>query len=454
MSNGTGIDHSDEPSDREPARDAAPASPGAAMGYGRAWSAVQVSRPADLAAAAQALGGDAADGGPADEAVAAAESAVEAADAPVDAPRLPGSEALAEVVANTDPAVLARIEAADLVEVHPAEEPSGGRERGGKKASKGAKAAKAAKPDKAAKAEGSGAAAGARRPGRRTTSGRRTAEAAAATAAQAGPTTPATSGPRKRIDTATYERELSRLYIELVKMQEWVKAQGLKVVVIFEGRDAAGKGGVIKRITEPLNPRYARVVALPAPTEREKGQWFFQRYVAHLPAAGEMVLFDRSWYNRAGVDRVMGFCTDEEYREFARSVPEFERMLVRSGIMVVKYWFSVSDEEQERRFRARINDPTKRWKLSPMDLQSRARWVEYSKAKDEMFTFSDIKQAPWYVVPSDDKKRARLNCIAHLLSLIPYEDLTPEPIVLPPRQDSSGYVRPPITDQTFVPERY
>ena len=226
------------------------------------------------------------------------------------------------------------------------------------------------------------------------------------------------------------------------------------MVVIFEGRDAAGKGGTIKRITETLNPRIARVVALGTPTEREKTQWYFQRYVAHLPAAGEIVLFDRSWYNRAGVERVMGFCTDEEYREFLRSCPEFERMLVRSGIILIKYWFSVSDEEQEHRFQARIDDPTKRWKLSPMDMESRRRWVQYSVAKDEMFKYTDTKQAPWYVVNSDDKKRARLNCISHLLSLIPYEDLTPAPIELPPREDDFGYVRPPITDQTFIPEVY
>ena len=251
-----------------------------------------------------------------------------------------------------------------------------------------------------------------------------------------------------------YEKELRRLQIELVKLQEWVKNKGLKVVVIFEGRDAAGKGGVIKRITESLNPRIVRVVALPAPTERERTQWYFQRYVANLPAAGEIVLFDRSWYNRAGVERVMGFCTEEEYREFLRSCPEFERMLVRSGIFLIKYWFSVSDEEQEHRFQARIDDPTKRWKLSPMDTESRSRWIEYSRAKDEMFKFTDIKQAPWWVVNSDDKKRARLNCISHLLSMIPYEDLTPEPIKLPPRQDDVGYVRPPMSDQTFVPEEY
>lgn len=253
---------------------------------------------------------------------------------------------------------------------------------------------------------------------------------------------------------ADYDKELARLQIELVKLQEWIKAKGLKVVVLFEGRDAAGKGGAIKRITQSLNPRICRVVALGTPTEREKTQWYFQRYVAQLPAAGEMVLFDRSWYNRAGVERVMGFCTEEEYQEFLRSCPEFERMLIRSGIILIKYWFSVSNEEQERRFQSRLQDPTKRWKLSPMDLQSRARWVEYSKAKDEMFKFTDTKQSPWYVVNADDKERARLNCIQHLLSKIPYEDLTPEPMKLPPRQDDKGYVRPPITDQTFVPEVY
>jgi polyphosphate kinase 2 len=256
------------------------------------------------------------------------------------------------------------------------------------------------------------------------------------------------------VDKKIYTDELRRLQIELIKLQEWVRFKGLKVVVIFEGRDAAGKGGVIKRITESLNPRVCRVVALPAPTEREKTQWYFQRYIAHLPAAGEIVLFDRSWYNRAGVERVMGFCTDEEYAEFLRSVPEFERMLVRSDFTLIKYWFSVSNKEQEKRFQARITDPTKRWKLSPMDLQSRARWVEYSKAKDEMFAYTDIKQAPWYVVNADDKLCARLNCIHHLLSMIPYEDLTPESIVLPPRQSEKGYVRPPMTDQTFVPEVY
>ena len=257
-----------------------------------------------------------------------------------------------------------------------------------------------------------------------------------------------------QVDKKSYEKELSRLQKELIKLQEWIRNKSLKVVVIFEGRDAAGKGGVIKRITESLNPRVCRVVALPAPTEREKTQWYFQRYVAHLPAGGEMVLLDRSWYNRAGVERVMGFCTDDEYSEFLRSVPEFERMLVRSGVILIKYWFSVSDREQEKRFQERINNPTKRWKLSPMDLNSRARWMDYSKAKDEMFSHTDIKQAPWYVVNADNKMCARLNCIRHLLSLIPYEDLTPEPIVLPPRQAEVGYVRPPITDQTFVPQFY
>lgn len=258
----------------------------------------------------------------------------------------------------------------------------------------------------------------------------------------------------QKLKTTFYEEELAKLQIEMVKLQEWIKHKGLKVVVVFEGRDAAGKGGVIKTITQSLNPRICRVVALGTPTEREKTQWYFQRYVAQLPAAGEMVLFDRSWYNRAGVERVMGFCTEDEYREFLRSCPEFERMLVRSSIILIKYWFSVSDEEQERRFQARINNPTKRWKLSPMDLKSRSKWVEYSRAKDEMFAHTDIKQAPWYVVNADDKKRARLNCIRHLLNMVPYQDLTPEPIQLPPRQDQSGYVRPPITDQTFVPEVY
>ncbi len=258
--------------------------------------------------------------------------------------------------------------------------------------------------------------------------------------------------PNKKISNSRYEAELSRLQIELVKMQEWIKHKGLRVVVIFEGRDAAGKGGTIKRITEPLNPRICRVVALPAPTDRERGQWYFQRYVAHLPTRGEMVILDRSWYNRCGVERVMGFCTDEEYQEFLRSAPEFERMLVRSGIQIIKYWFSVSDVEQERRFQKRLKTPTKRWKLSPMDLESRKRWVDYSRAKDDMFNHTDIKQAPWFVVNSDIKKHARLNCISHLLQQIPYEDLTPEPIVLEERPPQEGYVRPPLTEQTFVPD--
>jgi polyphosphate kinase 2 len=257
-----------------------------------------------------------------------------------------------------------------------------------------------------------------------------------------------------KIPQKKYETELARLQIELVKLQEWVKVKGLKVVVVFEGRDAAGKGGTINRITECLNPRFCRVVALGTPTEREKTQWYFQRYVAHLPAAGEILLFDRSWYNRGGVERVMGFCTDDEYDEFMRSCPEFERMLMRSGIILIKYWFSVSDEEQERRFQKRITDPTKRWKLSPMDLESRIRWVEYSKAKDAMFKQTDIKQAPWYVVEADVKKRARLNCIRHLLSLISYKDLTPEPVELPPRIEDHSYERPPIRDQHIVPDDY
>ena len=261
-------------------------------------------------------------------------------------------------------------------------------------------------------------------------------------------------GKPEKLPKKVYEKELGRLQDELVKFQYWIRDQGLKLVVIFEGRDAAGKGGVIKRITEPLNPRAARVVALAKPTETEQTQWYFQRYVAHLPGAGEIVIFDRSWYNRAGVEMVMGFCTDEQLEEFYRSCPEFERMIIRSGIILVKYWFSVSDDEQEARFVDRIEDPSKRWKLSPMDVEARSRWVEYSKAKDEMFRHTDIKQAPWWVVNADDKKRARLNCISHLLSVIPYRDLTPDPIELPPRQPDTGYVRPPMEDQTFVPEVY
>ena len=259
---------------------------------------------------------------------------------------------------------------------------------------------------------------------------------------------------KKKISNKEYMEELAKLQVELVKLQEWIKHEKLKVVAIFEGRDAAGKGGTIKRITETLNPRVARVVALPAPTERQKTQWYFQRYVEQLPAGGEMVLMDRSWYNRAGVERVMGFCSEEEYWEFLRSCPSFERMLVRSGVIIIKYWFSVSDEEQERRFQSRIDDPTRRWKLSPMDLTARSRWVDYSRAKDEMFAYTDIKEAPWWVVDADVKKLARLNCIHHLLSQIPYKDLTPDPIVLPTRQSDVGYVRPPITSQTFVPAVY
>ncbi|MDE0117339.1 MAG: polyphosphate kinase 2 [bacterium] len=260
--------------------------------------------------------------------------------------------------------------------------------------------------------------------------------------------------PRQRLNRKVYERELARLQEELVRLQRWIRHRGLKVVVVFEGRDAAGKGGVIKRIAERTNPRVVRVVALGTPSDREKTQWWFQRYVAELPAAGEMILFDRSWYNRGLVEPVMGFCTEDEYREFLRSCPEFERMLVRSGIILIKYWFSVSDDEQERRFQNRISDPLRRWKLSPMDIEARSRWVEFSKAKDTLFAHTDIKQAPWYVVNADSKKSARLNCISHLLSMIPYEEVPWEEVELPERQDRAGYVRPPISDQTFVPEAY
>jgi len=259
---------------------------------------------------------------------------------------------------------------------------------------------------------------------------------------------------KRRINIKVYNKELERLQIELVKLQEWIKHKELKVVVLFEGRDAAGKGGVIKRISQSLNPRICRTVALGTPTNREKTQWYFQRYVPHLPAAGEMVLFDRSWYNRAGVEHVMGFCTEEEYHEFMRSCPDFERMLIRSGIILIKYWFSVSDEEQERRFKSRIDDQTKRWKLSPMDLKSRDKWLEYSRAKDEMFKYTDTKQSPWYVVPADNKKRARLNCINHLLGMIDFMELEHENVALSPRNKEGGYIRPPFSDQTFVPEKY
>ncbi|XOV94852.1 MAG: polyphosphate kinase 2 [Bacteroidota bacterium] len=251
-----------------------------------------------------------------------------------------------------------------------------------------------------------------------------------------------------------YGQEHAKLSKELVYMQEWIKSKKLKVVVLFEGRDASGKGGAIKRITEPLNPRVCKVVALGIPTEREKSQWYFQRYVKHLPAAGEMVLFDRSWYNRAGVEKVMGFCTQEEYEEFLRSCPEFERMLIRSGIILIKYWFSVSDEIQEQRFKERIENPIKRWKFSPMDLESRQKWLEYSKAKDEMFSYTDTKQSPWYVVNGDNKKKARLNCIAHLLTMVPYEKVKYHKIDLPPLPHDHDYVRPPVDYQTFVPEVY
>lgn len=313
----------------------------------------------------------------------------------------------------------------------PAEKPAS---RAAANASQPAKAVKAAKAEKKPK--------GAKKPG-------------ASVQAAAAPAVAAEAPAKKRdIGNKEYERILAQMQIELVKLQEWIKFKKLKVVVIFEGRDAAGKGGCIKRITESLSPRVSRVVALPAPTEREQSQWYFQRYVQHLPAAGEMVLMDRSWYNRAGVERVMGFCTPEEHSEFLRSCPEFERMLVRSGILLIKYWFSVSNDEQERRFQKRIYHPTKHWKLSPMDLESRARWVEYSRAKDEMFAHTDIKQAPWYVVDGDNKLRARLNVISHLLSMIDYEDMRPAPIELPPRQEEVGYVRPPLSDQTFIPEVY
>ena len=261
-------------------------------------------------------------------------------------------------------------------------------------------------------------------------------------------------GDKSAMKKGDYLDELDRLTIELVKLQEWVKAKGKKVVVLFEGRDAAGKGGVIKAITGGLNPRSARIAALPVPTEKEKTQWYFQRYVAQLPSAGEMVFFDRSWYNRAGVERVMGFCSDDEYREFARSVPEFERMLIRSGIALIKYWFSVSDEVQEARFRDRLEDPAKRWKLSPMDMSARSRWVDYSRAKDAMFEFSDIPDSPWHVVDADDKYCARLNTITHLLKSFPYEDLTPEAIEMPPRQKAGKYTRPPIDSQKWIPLIY
>jgi polyphosphate kinase 2 len=257
-----------------------------------------------------------------------------------------------------------------------------------------------------------------------------------------------------KLDRKLYEKELARLQVELVKMQYWVKHVGFRLIILFEGRDAAGKGGTIKRITEPLNPRGCNVVALGTPSDQQKTQWYFQRYVEHFPSAGEIVLFDRSWYNRAGVEKVMEFCTPQQVEEFYQSCPEFERMLVRSGITLIKYWFSVSDEEQEARFRSRLKDPARRWKLSPMDLESRDRWVEFSKAKDVMFAHTNIPEAPWFTVEADDKRRARLNCIRHLLSKVPYEDMTPEAIKLPPRKGGGDYKRPPHNEQFFVPNCY
>lgn len=261
-------------------------------------------------------------------------------------------------------------------------------------------------------------------------------------------------GHRPRLDRRLYEQELARLQVELVKMQYWIKQVGTRLILVFEGRDAAGKGGTIKRITEPLNPRGCNVVALGTPSDRQRTQWYFQRYAEHFPAAGEIVLFDRSWYNRGGVEKVMGFCTPVQVEEFYQSCPEFERMLVRSGITLIKYWFSVSDEEQEARFRSRLKDPARRWKLSPMDLESRDRWVEFSKAKDAMFAHTNIPEAPWFTVDANDKRRARLNCIRHILSKVPYEDMTPKPIKLPPRRSQGEYQRPPLNEQFFVPDSY
>lgn len=257
-----------------------------------------------------------------------------------------------------------------------------------------------------------------------------------------------------KLKESYYEAEILKLQEELVKLQYWVKDKGLRVGIVFEGRDAAGKGGVIKRITETTNPRVIRIVALGIPSDREKSQWYFQRWVAELPAAGEVCLYDRSWYTRAITEYVHGFCSEEQYREFLASCPQFERMLMRSGMILLKYWFSVSDEEQERRFQQRAADPKRRWKLSPMDIKSRDMWVEYSQAKDRMFDFTDTKQSPWFVVNADDKKRARLNCINHILTQIPYEDILPPAMALPPRKSAGGYIRPPMDQQTFVPDRY
>ena len=258
----------------------------------------------------------------------------------------------------------------------------------------------------------------------------------------------------ERLNKKLYETELKKLQSQLVKMQYWIKETGFRMIILFEGRDAAGKGGTIKRLTEPLNPRGARVVALGTPSDRQKTQWYFQRYVEHFPAAGEIVVFDRSWYNRAGVERVMGFCTPNEVEDFLEDCPQFERMLVRSGVLVLKYWFSVSDTEQEIRFQARIDDPTRRWKLSPMDLEARNRWVEFSQAKDEMFASTNIPEAPWFSVEADDKRRARLNCLRHVLSKVPWEDMTPPAIELPPRPKQGSYQRPPMNEQFFVPNHY
>ncbi|GLW72582.1 polyphosphate kinase 2 [Kitasatospora phosalacinea] len=268
--------------------------------------------------------------------------------------------------------------------------------------------------------------------------------------ASKGDTAGKRTGRVKRMPKKVYEDELLRLQGELVKLQEWVRTEGVRMVVVFEGRDAAGKGGAIKRVTEYLNPRVARIAALPAPTERQRGQWYFQRYVEQLPAAGEMVLFDRSWYNRAGVEKVMGFCTDEEYWQFLHQCPTFERMLVEAGILLRKYWFSVSDVEQERRFRDRLDDPMRQWKLSPMDVESLTRWEDYSRAKDEMFVYTDIPDSPWNVVESDDKRRARLNMIAHLLSTVPYHEVVKPAVTLPPRPGPRGYQRPPRDLQKYV----
>ena len=272
--------------------------------------------------------------------------------------------------------------------------------------------------------------------------------------AAAGPSTKGApkDGAAVGLSTKVYEKELRRLQVELVKLQEWVRASGARVAVIFEGRDGAGKGGTISRITQYLNPRVVRVAALPAPSDRERSQWYFQRYVGQLPSAGEMVLFDRSWYNRAGVEYVMGFCTADEHRLFLQQCPIFERLLISSGIILIKYWFSVSDQEQERRFQLRLSDPLKQWKLSQMDLESRSRWVEYSRAKDIMFAHTDTRELPWFVVEADDKQRARLNCLSHLLSMVPYKDVLQPPIKLPPRQSDDGYVRPSRDIYTYVPD--